>query len=330
MIRWGYLSIWSSAIFASRRILREMSSKLVKRSTLAVAIIVASSLAETGSAQISTSLAEPAKPTVLPSAEIYSEFQRVDPFGNIVPSDRGIRPREILSPAVPRNGHISFHVAVTVPRGETYFLFVAPNPLNACGVEMYRERFIRRGDTWIPDALVELRRLPEFGAMPDPEQNIPGQNTRVYLLDLWIPPNASSIGFRLEVQMKIGIYIIRPLEVRVIPVTIPDLPEAQHAWEGLHSEIESSADQSAYAALSAYVSGRSITSRTEKPTTVRDIIRRDAVQDMILASSLDKKRTGPGPLKTFWKSLPSAPGTEGYLRIRDYIYRQAAINALFR
>ena len=72
------------------------------------------------------------------SLEIYSEFQRVDPFGNIVPMDRALRPREILSPAVARNAFASFHIVVSVPPKESYFLYVLPNPLNACRVALYR------------------------------------------------------------------------------------------------------------------------------------------------------------------------------------------------
>src|SRR6202158_2570466 len=131
------------------------------------------------------------------SLEVYSEFQRVDPFGNIVAADRAEHPREILSPAVARNGFASFHVVVSVPPATNYFLYVVTNPLNACRVALYKEHFVKTPKGWIPDALAEVRRLPDFGVMPDPDENIPGQNTRVYLLDLWIPPDADVARFRL-------------------------------------------------------------------------------------------------------------------------------------
>ncbi|MDP9171628.1 MAG: hypothetical protein M3N54_13505, partial [Acidobacteriota bacterium] len=54
---------------------------------------------------------------------IYSEFERFNPFGNAVAQDRDAHPREILSPAVPRNGHLSVHVVVTAPAGTNYFLY---------------------------------------------------------------------------------------------------------------------------------------------------------------------------------------------------------------
>ena len=48
---------------------------------------------------------------------VYSEFERFDPFGQPVAQDRDMQRRELLSPAVPRNGHVSFHVVVTAPAG---------------------------------------------------------------------------------------------------------------------------------------------------------------------------------------------------------------------
>jgi hypothetical protein len=261
--------------------------------------------------------------TVLPSVEIYSEFQRVDPYGNIVDADKGSSPREILSPAVPRNRHVSFHVAVTVPPGENFFLFVVPNPLDACGVEMYREHFVQTAHGWIPDTLSELHSLPEFGIMPDPDQAIPGQNTRVYLLDLWIPPTASPPGFRIEVQMKMGYFYVRPLEIRIIPVDVPNPPAAGHRSKDPLPEVEAGAALSAAGALKGYFSGR-IADRDEKPSTIREIIRRNAMEDMMLAGSLDSRQTGPKEMKRFWKSIPTGPEGEWYLRIRDYIYRKAS------
>jgi len=83
------------------------------------------------------------------SLEIYSEFQRVDPFGNIVAIDKAESPREILSPALPRNAWFSYHVSVTVPEGMPAFLYVQQNP-EILRVEVYRERFVKTAAGWIP------------------------------------------------------------------------------------------------------------------------------------------------------------------------------------
>jgi hypothetical protein len=253
--------------------------------------------------------------SILPSVQIYSEFQRIDPFGNILAADQSSHPREVLSPGVPHNAHVSFHVAVTVPPGENYFLFVVPNPLNACGVEMYREHFERRGDRWVPEDLEEIHRLPEFGAMPDPEQNIAGQNTRVYLLDLWIPKDAKPPGFRLEVQMKIGYFMVRPLEVRILPARVPDLPMVvqQIALPG----PDASADAPAVQALNEFLAG-GVASYEAHPLTLAGMVRRNAVQDMVLAGTVQNESKG---LAEIWKNRPRDEGAEEYLRIRDYIYR---------
>src|SRR4051794_35820122 len=108
------------------------------------------------------------------TVDIVSEFHRVDPFGSVVEPDRGSLYREVLSPAVVRNGFASFHIVVSTPPPDTYLLYVATNPLNACRVNLYREHFTRTSRGWIPDRLTEVTQLPDFGAMPDPEDRIEG------------------------------------------------------------------------------------------------------------------------------------------------------------
>jgi hypothetical protein len=244
--------------------------------------------------------------------QIYSELQRVDPFGAIVAPDRGSRPREILSPPAPRNGFVSLHVAVSVPPGSNYFLYVVPIPRDACLVTLYKEHFTKTAAGWIPDALEPVQRLPYFGAMPDPAEQVPGQNTRVYLLDLWIPPQAQPPGFRLEVQLKTGAWLVSPMEVRVLPITVP-----AHSGAARRPlpPIEEPADAAARAPLEDYFAG--ITESKEIDIdSVRAVIRRNAVQDAALARSLDRDA-----LRKLWDAQHS-PGAEWYLRIRDWIYRE--------
>ena len=252
------------------------------------------------------------------SLEIYSEFQRVDPFGSIVAVDRAEHPREILSPAVPRNGYASFHVVVSVPPNTNYLLYVVTNPLDACRVALYKEHFVKAGHGWIPDTLAELQRLPDFGAMPDPDQDIRGQNTRVYLLDVWIPPEASPGRFRLEAQLKVGYWIVRPMEVRVIPALVPNGSGGRAPGRAAAlPRIEEGADAAAAAVLNGYISG-AFNPTPAEPVTVRGIIRRNAIQDMALAGS-------PQALEKLRKGLPSRKtlGAEWYLRIRDLVYAEA-------
>ncbi len=228
-------------------------------------------------------------------------------------ADRGATPREILSPAVPRNGFLSLHVAVTMPPGSNYFLYVVPVPVNACHVEVYKEHFRKTAAGWIPDALERLTHLPHFGAMPDPAQQIPGQTTRVYLLDLWIPPNARPPGFRLEVQLKTGDWTVAPMEVRVLPFNVP--AESESKVRRPLPPVEQPIDDAARAPVEDFLTGIE-ESREIDPDTMRAIVRRNAIQDMMLAKALDREA-----LRKVWEG-PKPPGAEGYLRLRDWIYRQ--------
>ncbi len=239
------------------------------------------------------------RPPIAPAVEIYSEFVRVDPFGAVVGADRGAKPREILSPAAPRGANLSFHVAVTAPARASYFLYIVPNPLDGCGVRLFREHFVEG----VPDRLEELRRLPEFGVMPDPDQKVPGQTTSVYLLDLAIPRETKLEGFRLEVQLKMGTWVVRPLEVRVLPFSMPE-PLAPGA--GPVAPAAAAARATADLAVSeARAGGRP---RWDgELATVRDVIRRNVVADLQLL--------GAG------EAIPAvAEGPEGYLRFRSTVY----------
>lgn len=257
--------------------------------------------------------------------EVYPEFRRLDPFGGTVAVDRAISPREILSPAVPRNGFASFHIAISVPPKESYLLYVATNPLNACRVALYREHFVKTPAGYITDTLTELTRLPDFGVMQDPDDNIEGQNTRLYLLDLWIPPDSSTARFRLEVQLKVADWIIHPLEFRPMEIRIPDLPAPKQPVT--LPAIEQSADAVALDAIREYLGGLPA-SADPHPLTLRGIIRRNAEQDMALAASLPRDIAGKdaiqrrvmellainNPLRTF--------GAEWYQRLRDFLFVQ--------
>jgi hypothetical protein len=209
-------------------------------------------------------------------------------------------------------------VRFSVPPKTNYLLYVVTNPLDACRVTLYKEHFVKTGGGWIPDTLEEIHRLPDFGAMPDPDEDIPGQKTRVYLLDVWIPPDADPGRFRLEAQLKVGYWIVRPMEVRVVPALVPKRSGGREPGRATTlPRVEEGADAAASAVLNDYISG-ALGPTPAEPLTVRDIIRRNAIQDMALAGS-------PEALEKLRKGLPSRKtlGAEWYLRIRDLVYSEA-------
>lgn len=255
---------------------------------------------------------------------IHSEFQRVGPFGETVAVDRSARPREILSPAVVRNAYASFHIAITTTSRESYFLNVQTNPPNVAPWALYEQHFVQAGDAWIPDLLVEAR-YPFFGVMPNPDQRIPGQTTRVYLLDVWVPAALQESAFRLEVLAKVGYVRVAPLEVRVLPVVVPERAAADKAYT--LPAVEEPASAAARKVLDAYLEGRDLLGPGPL-NSVRAAIARNALQDVALARRLEARLGRRAIVESIRSLLPEHQGqdsgAEWYLRVRDYLYREAA------
>src|ERR1051325_903273 len=70
------------------------------------------------------------------TVRVYSEFVTFDASGEpAVPKE----PREILSPAIVRNGFTSFQIVVQQPAHTHWTLYVGENPEGAVRVTVYRE-----------------------------------------------------------------------------------------------------------------------------------------------------------------------------------------------
>jgi hypothetical protein len=269
------------------------------------------------------------------SVKVYSEFQRVDPFGRVVAADRarrpGIRPREILSPGVARNAFASFHVAVTVRTGESFTLHVTQNPEDSVAVTVYKEAYARRGDQWIPDGLQPVE-LPYTGRLPEPSHPIPGQTTVSFWMDLWVPFDAEVDRIKVEPQLySEGYWIIYPMEVRVLTARIPD----GRGKAAPVAAMQAPADASARGVLRTSLCG--VEQRQPgRQSSVRRLIVRNALQDVALARLLETSRgedvllpvmleiAGSGAERETWCEAPSFPedlGPEWYLRVRDSLYR---------
>jgi hypothetical protein len=273
---------------------------------------------------------------------IYSEFERFGPFGNPVAADRDMVPREILSPAMPRNGHLSVHVVVTAPAGTNYFLYAGTSPPNILQVKIYRESFTRCGDGYCPDWLTE-QRSPSFGAMPesthdssDPAMN--RQTTRCYLFDIMAPADVEPRRVRVEALLKVGTWYVAPMEVRIVTPTVPGAAPTVPTGEKIASAtrifgedlapLEAPSSTTAELQLLRYLAGLP----PEWPRQllrVRDIIQRNAAEDMLLARALDHGAGSRFPemnLLSWWPFVYShlgadQLGAEWYLRVRDFLYR---------
>lgn len=252
---------------------------------------------------------------------IYSEFERFNPRGVPVAQDRDLRPREILSPAVPRNGHLSVQVVVTAPAGTNYFVYVNSNPPGILTMKLYREHFVACGEDRCPDWLTE-QRTPSFGAMPESVREMPDQTARSYLLDIKVPPDVPPRRIRVEALLKTGIWMVAPMELRVIAPTVPDSLSAETLWERNLAPVEERSSATAQRQLLRFLDGlppqfpRGI-------LTLRDTIQRNAAEDMLIAGRA--RLRGMPELNNFaWTpfAIPGV-GAEWYLRVRDFIYRSA-------
>ena len=249
---------------------------------------------------------------------IFSEFERFDPFGHILPVDRAIEPREILSPAMTRNGHLSVHLIVTGASGTNYFIYIAANPPGILELTLYREHFVRCGEEYCPDWLTQID-SPSFGAIPESVRELPGQTARAYLLDIHAPADAVPRRVRVEALLKIGTWIVAPMEVRIVAPVIPSF-----GFERMENIAPLDAPSSATAHIQLL---RFITGQPPQlpPGILRigDVIQRNAAEDMLLAKYSKAAYPALGVLS--WLPFTYPPiGSEWYLRVRDFLYRQFA------
>lgn len=137
---------------------------------------------------------------------MYSELARIDSRGHIAAPET---PREILSPAVIRNGFTSFQIVVDAPADKEWWLFLGQNPENFFKLAAYRET---------RDALEPVE-LPYRHSGPE-----------VFWLDLWTPADAPIDRVKVEAQLRINDdWIIYPVEARVTAARVPESGSTQPA-----------------------------------------------------------------------------------------------------
>ena len=132
------------------------------------------------------------------SVQVYSEFAQIGDAGEVVAPES---PREILSPAVARNAFSSFQLAIQVPRGVKFLVYVGQNPDNAAKVTLYR----RDGGKLVPIVV--------------PYE---GESSQVLWMDLWVDADAPVRRVKIEPQVGIGgDWVTYPMEVRVSEPVVP-------------------------------------------------------------------------------------------------------------
>jgi hypothetical protein len=133
------------------------------------------------------------------SLNVYSEFARIGPSGQpVAPA----HPREILSPAIVRNGFTSFQIAVQAPPGSHYFLYVGQNPEDSVKVTLYRES----GD--------KLEKV---------DQPVEGSQSAVIWMDLWTERDAPVRRIKVEPELNVGSdWVTYPMEARVMDAVVPE------------------------------------------------------------------------------------------------------------
>src|SRR5579884_66759 len=112
---------------------------------------------------------------------VYSELAEIDSAsGKVIAPET---PREILSPALIRNGFTSFQVVVEAPNDTKWWLFVGQNPENAAKVTIYRES----------------------GQMLEPvELPLRGDGSAVFWMDVWLDRDAPVQRIKLEPELYVN------------------------------------------------------------------------------------------------------------------------------
>jgi hypothetical protein len=135
---------------------------------------------------------------------VFSEFVLFDKAGNPAPA----QPREILSPAIVRNGFTSFQIAIQAASLAGWTLYVGQNPEDAFRITLYR----RSGD--------------KLEAIRANDQPVRGQGPEILWMDVWADRAAPIQRVKVEPQLMLGAdWVIYPMEARVMEAVVPDLKE---------------------------------------------------------------------------------------------------------
>src|ERR1700683_1413487 len=145
------------------------------------------------------------------SLSVYSDLAQIDAAGKVTAPET---PREILSPALVRNGFNSFQVVVEAAEDAKWWIFVGQNPENSVKVTLYRESGASLTPLDLPYA---------------------SSGTQVLWMDLWVEGNARVQRIKVEPELNINDdWVTYPIEARVMEARIP---QGQAPAVSLHTYI---------------------------------------------------------------------------------------------
>jgi hypothetical protein len=221
---------------------------------------------------------------------VYSDLAKIDGSGKVTAPDD---PREILSPALVRNGFNSFQVVIETPAEAKWWLFVGLNPENSVKVTMYREM----GESLEP---IDL-----------PYQS---SGTQVFWMDLWAEGDAPIRRIKVEPELYINEdWVTYPIEGRVVEARIPPgTASAPAVRQDPAAWMRSSVCGLPMAGNFSTIPG---TGPSLDGLRVRNVQQDFKLMDAHATAKEDVKKL-LGGCDT---PLPADP--ESYLRIRDYLFR---------
>ncbi|MEP7362233.1 MAG: hypothetical protein ABI972_03180 [Acidobacteriota bacterium] len=264
---------------------------------------------------------------------VYSELRRVGPDGAVIEADSIGHPREIISPAVPRQAFSSFRIVVSAPAGKYFSLFLGHNPEHVLQTTLYKETWTQVGKSWVPDGLQKVS-TPYTGMIPEAALGPEQQAVQSFWLDVYAPSQAQIRRVRLEVQLNSGDdWIIYPMEVRIESLVSPKPDFISPAL----SDVRLPASETAFQHLETYLCG--VKQRHgASPPNGRMLIFRNAQQDVLWARMIEKvhgrdftvagilSAIGAPDAKTWCEQRlePRAPyDPESYWKVRNWLMKNA-------
>ncbi len=219
------------------------------------------------------------------TVQVYSEFAQLNDAGEVVAP---ANPREILSPAVARDAFSSFQIAIQVPKGTRFLVYVGQNPNDAAKVTLYRRR---------------------AGKLEPVELPYSGESSQVLWMDLWFDANAPVRRVKIEPQVEVGgDWVTYPMEVRVMEPIVPA------------SVVTTKGGTTPFEVMRAFLCGTKVRPVAGEDPVGAELIFRN-VQDDVTLAALGSEALRDEMKKAMGGCNANPPADpEFYLRLRDHLF----------